>query len=197
MSSAVQIILNSHVDRSAIEAAIATDGHYYVDVVNNYHYTDAGLGSQLDLADFDATNLEAFLKTVDNATFLIEQDAFVFRIDINTPGEFDLGNSYVRSGLDSSSGSVMPDEQPLKVRFEIPGFATNNFREIDLFFNAPFNPADVALLLEIGIVLTGEGDVFEITNQTDCKVSFSKPSIITDNYVIDFPLANEIIVANP
>ena len=85
------------------------------------------------------------------------------------------------------------DGTPLNVRFEIPGFSSNNFRNITLFYNQAFNPADVALLLEIGIVLTGDGLAFTIANDVECKVSFSKPVGSSELYIIDNPFLAQII----
>ena len=193
MSNPIQIIINQHADRNAIQAIIDATSHYYVDVINNCQEGESV--SVLDLADLDATNLEAFYKVVDQATYLYEQSAYVFRID-KVDHAFELTNSYIRDVIDSSDVSGMLNGQPLKMKVEIPGFAGTNSREIDLWYNEEFNPTDLDLLAEIGVELVGDGSSFVLNNSIECMVTFSRPSAVTDLYAIDFPLQSEVITPN-
>jgi hypothetical protein len=193
MSNLIQIIINQHADRNAIQAVIDETSHYYVDVINNCQEGESV--SVLDLVDLDATNLEAFYKVVDQATYLYEQSAYVFRID-KVDHAFELTNSYIRDVIDSSDVSGMINGQPLKMKVEIPGFSGTNSREIDLWYNEEFNPTDLDLLAEIGVELVGDGSSFVLNNSIECMVTFSRPSAITDLYAIDFPLQSEVIIPN-
>lgn len=190
--SDIQIILNTHVDRQKIIDALTTDSSYVVEVVDNY-LTNSTL--VLDLNDLDATNKEAFYKTLDNATNLIEADALIWKI-IVTAKEFDLSGSYVRDAV-STDGTLtlLTLGTPLKVKFEIPGFETVNYREIDLWYDDDFNPTDLTALAEIGISLFGNGGKFTVTNAVDCKVSFKKPDLATEVYVIDYEFGTQIVPA--
>lgn len=188
----MQIILDKNIDRDVIAAAVSL-GSFLVQVKNEY-VTGASEEFDVDIADFDATFLEAFKKTVDKMTFPVAEDAIVWKIE-KTAKTFNLENSYVRDALASGKGaSALDDGMPIKVRFEIPGFSVNNFRVIDLWYNTDFNPTDIDLLDEIGITLSGNGSEFSIVNVIDCKISFSRPtSGVSEVYIIDNPYTNEII----
>lgn len=188
----VQIIFNSHVDKVSISDVLTAIGSYEIDVVNNYN-NDALNVFVLDLDDLDTTGLNAMYNVLDNASFLIENAALIWKV-VRDGLDFDLTNSFIRD-VASTTGSLtaIPDNTQLKARFEIPGFQSTNYREIDLWYNEDFNPTDLVLLREIGIVLTGNGGFFTIANDTDCKVSFSKPSGVTDVYIIDDPNSENII----
>lgn len=193
MSNAIEIVFNSHFDRNSIQDIIDSTSHFYVGVTNNCQEGESI--NVLDIAGLDATNLEAFYKLMDQASYLYEQFAYVFRID-KTDHVFDLSNSYMRSDeISTASPSGMINGQPLKMRVEIPGFAGTNSREIDLWYNENFNPADLDLLAEIGVDLVGDGSNFVLNNSIECMVTFSRPTAITDLYAIDFPLKDEVIPA--
>jgi hypothetical protein len=191
MSNRIQIVLNGHVDRADIIAALSADSSYIVDVVDNYVNPETVLS--LDIFDLDATNKEAFYKTLDNANHLIEADALIWKI-VRDGKIFSLNSSFVRDAV-STDGTLtkIPDGTPLKARFEIPGFVTNTVVEIDLWIAEAFNPTDLTALDVIGVSITGDGGYFTIDNTTDCKVSFSVPSGATDLYIIDDPESATII----
>jgi hypothetical protein len=191
MSNRIQIVLNGHVDRADIIAALSADSSYIVDVVDNYVNPETVY--PLDIFDLDATNKEAFYKTLDNANHLIEADALIWKI-VRDGKIFSLNSSFVRDAV-STDGTLtkIPDGTPLKARFEIPGFVTNTIVEIDLWIAEAFNPTDLTALEAIGIEITGDGGYFTIDNATDCKVSFSVPSGATDLNIIDDPESATII----
>lgn len=191
MSSRIQIVLNGQVNRADIIAALTADSSYEVEVVDNY--AQYGAVQVFDLNDLDATNKEAFYKTLDNANHLIEADALIWKIK-RVGKAFNLNSSYVRDAV-STAGTLtkIPDGTPLKARFEVPGFETNTVVEIDLWIAEAFNPTDLTALEAIGIEITGDGGYFEITNTTQCKVSFSKPTEATEVYIIDDVSANQVI----
>lgn len=190
----MKVILDKYIDRDNLAAAIAL-GSYEVEVVNEFA---AGLSETyiVDVADFDSAYKEAFYKSIDKMTFPIAENALIWKIE-KTGKTFNLQNSYVRSELTSGKGSVdLDDGVPLIVRFDIPGFVTSSFREIVLWYKNDFDPADVTLLTEIGIDLTGNGSEFTIDNAVECKVSFSRPiSGVSEVYIIDYPNEREIIEA--
>jgi len=189
--SNIKIILNGHVDRPDIIAALAADSSYEVEVVDNYVSPETSY--VLDIFDLDATNKEAFYKTLDNANHLIEEDGLIWKIQ-RSGKTFDLNDSFVRDAV-STDGTLtkIPDGTPLKARFEIPGFVTNTVVEIDLWIAEDFNPTDLTALEAIGVEITGDGGYFEITNTVDCKVSFSKPTAATELYIINDPDSSTII----
>lgn len=182
--SKIQIVFNGHLDRAEIIAALAADSSFPVEIINKYQ-----LGADdvftLELNDLDSTNKEGFYKTMDNANYLIEADALIWKIK-RTGKVFNLNTSFVRDAI-STDGTLtkIPDGTQLKARFEIPGFDVNEYREIDLWIGEDFNPTDLGLLAEIGITIDGDGGYFEIDNATACRVSFSVPSGATDVYIID------------
>lgn len=191
MSNRIQIVLNGHVDRADIIAALSADSSYIVDVVDNYVNPETVY--PLDIFDLDATNKEAFYKTLDNANHLIEADALICKI-VRDGKIFSLNSSFVRDAV-STDGTLtkIPDGTQLKARFEVPGFLVNTVVEIDLWIAEDFNPADLTALDAIGISITGDGGYFTIDNATDCKVSFAVPSGATDLYIIDDPESANII----
>lgn len=192
MSSRIQIVLNGQVNRADIIAALTADSSYEVEILNNYVANDTDVYI-LDLNDLDSDNKEAFYKTLDNANHLIEADALIWKIK-RVGKAFNLNSSYVRDAL-STAGTLtkIPDGTPLKARFEVPGFESNTVVEIDLWIAEDFNPTDLTALEAIGIEITGDGGYFEITNTTECKVSFAKPTAATEVYIIDDASANQVI----
>lgn len=192
MSSKIQIVLNGHVDRADIIAALTADSSYEVEVLNNY-VSGSSEVYILDVYNLDATNKEAFYKTLDNATNYVEADALIWKI-VRNGKIFSLNSSFVRDAV-STDGTLtkIPDGTPLKARFEIPGFLTNTIYEFVFWIAEDFNPVDVSALDAIGITLTGDGGYFTIDNLTECKVSFSVPSGVTDLYIIDDPNSATII----
>jgi len=191
MSSKIQIILNGHVDRDTIQAALTDYGSYIVDVVDNYS-TESVTTYPLEINDLDGANKEAFYKTLDNATYLVEKDAFVWVI-AKSAKNFNLKASYVRDVFSTMALTPLTDGAPLKLVFETPGFESNTATEIDLWYNQDFNPADLAALADVGIVLSGDGAGFSFTNTIPCKLYFIKPSGATEIYIIDYDLSNEVI----
>lgn len=189
--SKIQIILNGHVDRDSITAAITDFGSYVLEVVDNY--SDNATTYNLDIKDLNGTNKEAFYKTLDNATYLVEQDAFVWKI-VKSSKTFNLEQSYVRDVVSTSRVlTALTDGVPLKLVFETPGFESNTSTEIDLWYNQVFNPVDIAALAAVGIVLSGDGAEFSFTNTVPCKLYFKKSTGASEIYIIDYDLSNEVI----
>lgn len=186
--SKVKIVFEGHVDRDAIITALTIDSSYLIDVV-----APDGSVSSIELNDLDSTNKEAFYKTLDNATYLFEADAFVWKIK-TVDKTFNLDNSFVRDAVSTGPTlTSLTDGTPLKVTFETPGFLTNTAVEIDLWYNQDFNPTDIAALAAIGIDLSGNGLEFSIDNTIECKISFRKPVSASEIYVIDYDFEGQII----
>ena len=184
--SDIIITVNKKIDR-----ALINDDTQIV-FVNNY-MPDSVLNVDFKYSDLSTDEKESLNKLLDFASFSIESDAIVFIVKRNEK-EFDLSSSYVRDVKSTASPlTELTIGQSLLVRFEVPGFLQNTVREISLFYDEDFLTTDLDLLDEIGITLTGNGKVFEIENAVECKVSFLKPEIITDNYVISDELSNQIL----
>ncbi|RZJ33718.1 MAG: hypothetical protein EOO51_12565 [Flavobacterium sp.] len=189
--SKIQIILNERLDRERIDDTLPSP--LYIEVINNY-YPDGSASAIIDANDLGISYLEALKKVIDQASYEFEADAFVWVI-AKTAKTFDLSGSYIRNQLPTAKPyDGIADGMPLKVRFDKPGFETNSYLEIDLWYNMDFNPADVSALAAFGIDLTGDGSEFTIDNAIECKVSFRKPeSESAEAYVIDYLDANTII----
>jgi hypothetical protein len=188
----MQIVFEKYFDRDDVLAAMDA-GDFEVTMVQQFVVGETE-ESVVNISDFDAIYLEAFLKTIDKFTYSISENAIVWKI-AKTAKTYNLEGSYVRSALVSGVAiGVLEDGVPLRVRFEIPGFTSSNSREIDLWYNDAFNPTDLDLLAEIGISLSGNGAEFTIANNVDAKVSFRKPTGVTGvSYIITDQYANEII----
>jgi len=187
------IVFLRNTDRKLIEDAI-TDTSFPI-VVENKFYSDGPASYTVEAADFDATYQEALKKVVDKVLFPLQSAALVWKM-VKSSRTYNLENSYVRDAVSTETPlTALTDETQLKVRFEIPGFSSSNYREIDLWYNDDFNPTDLDLLAEIGISLSGNGAEFTIHNDIECKVSFSKPTASTEIYIIDDIYYNDIIPA--
>lgn len=188
------ITLHERTDRDEIGDAIALGDDKTIVVLCDY--TDLKAASNiLNIdTDFGPGEKPGLYMLLDKASALYEGASYIFVVQ-KTSKTFNLGNSFIRDVETVAKPGLtpIPDDSVLKVRFEIPGFASNNFREIDLLYNGAFDSGDVALVAEIGIVLTGDGLEFTIDNAVECKVSFSRPSGAVLEYVIDFPEYNDII----
>jgi hypothetical protein len=174
--SDLEIVLNKKVDRITI-----TDDTT-IDVVNNY----ASEGVEREtykFSDLTAPLQEDLLSVLDALSFGAEADAFVFVIERDEK-DFDLTGSYIRDAISTDAPTAMTAGQSLKVRFEVPGFFENTFREISLFYDQDFLTADLDLLAEIGVTLAGNGSAFTVANSIQTKVMFSKPDTVSDYYII-------------
>lgn len=184
--SDVVITMNKKIDRSTV------NNDTTIQLVNNYS-AEAEVLTDLKYSDLDAGEKEDFDSLLDRLTWEIEVNAIVWNI-VRTGKEFDLTTSYVRDEESSMPpATALTTGQALVVRFEIPGFETGTVRELNLFYNDDFNPAELTDLLDIGITVTGDGSVFTITNTIECKVSFYKPELVVDFYIINDVGQNDII----
>lgn len=192
MSNIMKVNFPNHIDRKKIDSTV---GDVIIEVFNNYS-GDSNVPKIVNLKDLTGDDLDFFCDVIDRLTYPIEAGSNIFLIQ-KTDKIFNLESSFFRdSEIIPKEGTPVDDGTVLMVRFEIPGFELNAFREIPLYFNLDFNPADLLLLEEIGITITGNGLEFTISNKVDCKVSFSKPETSEVEYIIDFPLFNEIIPAD-
>ena len=189
----LKLIYSGHIDRKIIEAALAVPGPYYIDVVNNYA-TESAQNLLLNAADLDSTDLEALLRVIDNATFPMEEDAYIYKV-LYTSHNFDMEYSYVRDAI-STDGllTAIPDGSAIMITFEIPGFEISQSRTITAWYNQAFDPDEMDALAEIGISLVGDGTKFLMVNEIECKVSFNKPELVTEAYVIDYNNVNQVIL---
>lgn len=179
------------VDRQLIEQSITLDSFFNLGVINGY-FPDGDPVQVINIADWDSDYIEAFKKVIDAVTFAVHENALVWKIT-ETSKTFNLENSYVRDGL-STAGTLtaLDDNTQIKARFEVPGFLGPTLVEIDVWYNAPFNPADIASLAAVGIAITGDGKAFTVANKTEFKLSFFKPTGAASNYVIYCPFRNKI-----
>lgn len=184
--SDIVITLNKKIDRTTVVNETT------IRLVNNYA-PEADAVLDTTYGDLPSGEQEELKSVLDYLTYEIEPDAKVWNI-VRTGKEFDLSTSYIRDREGTlPGGTPIPDGDSLLIRFEVPGFETGSFREVNLFYNDDFNPAELTALEEIGIEITGNGTTFEITNVIQCKVSFTKPELVTDFYIINDPGINNVI----
>ena len=184
--SDIVLRLNKKIDRTSINSETT------ISFENNYS-DDAPATESLKYSDLSTDEKEALNVVIDRLSFSTEANAFVFNV-IRTAKTFDLSESFVRD-TPSTAGTltVVPDGQSLVVRFEVPGFTENTLREISLFYNQDFLTTDLDDLAEIGISITGDGEAFTIDNDRECRVTFLKPELVSDLYIINDVEASQII----
>lgn len=193
MSNVLLVDFPSRLDAKKIAEYIEAEIPIEIEVSNSYANPEK---NYVSINDFSNEELKALYLVLDKLSAPIESGSYIFNIS-KSGKSFDLSGSFFRDAeaIDIDE-SIIPTGTALMMRFEIPGFEINSFREIPLYFNSDFNPADLELLQEIGITLTGNGLEFQIANEVDCKVSFFEPPISEIDYIIDFQMFNEIIPAD-
>lgn len=186
----MQIVFKEFVDRQVVLNAITTLEGFPVDVINQFKEDETLI---LNAKDLSPTELSYFLSTLDNSTYLFQADAFIFNIGL-LGKDFSLDQSYQRDAVSTERPlTALPTDTPIIARFDIPGFELNSFRELTVRYGSAFDPDELDLLAEIGISVSGNGTYFSITNTIECKVSFYKPAVALENYIINFDGENTII----
>lgn len=190
--SKVKIIFEQSVDQLSISHDLAIDGSFPIEINNNYAL-DLPTQVVLTVLPTDSVLIEALLKVLDAASFQYMSTSISYIIIQNTKS-FDFSQSYVRDIVSTGRPlTALADGQEIIARFEIASFSGTQFREIVLYYNDALNPLELEALEEIGIVLTGNGSSFSITNTFETKVSFSKPIGVLETYAIDFNNADQIM----
>jgi len=190
--SKVKIIFEQSVDQLSISHDLAIDGSFPIEINNNYAL-DLPTQVVLTVLPTDSVLIEALLKVLDAASFQFMSTSMFYIIIQNTKS-FDFSQSYVRDIVSTGRPlTALADGQEIIARFEIASFSGTQFREIVLYYNNALNPLELESLEEIGIVLTGNGSSFSITNTFETKVSFSKPFGVLETYAIDFNNADQIM----
>jgi hypothetical protein len=190
--SKVKIIFEQSVDQLSISNDLAIDGSFPIDINNNYAL-DLPTQVVLNVLPTDSVLIEALLKVLDAASFQYMSTS-IFYIIIQNTKSFDFSQSYVRDIVSTGRPlTALADGQEIIARFQIASFSGTQFREIVLYYNDALNPLELEALEEIGIVLTGNGSSFSITNTFETKVSFSKPVGVLETYAIDFNNADQIM----
>lgn len=195
MSKLADITLVRHIDRGAFTVGLTADSMM---VLNDYA-PELDAEKSVKLSDFSVDELEGFFKVFDYLTYQFEAGALVWRVAYNESVKtFTLTDSYIRDAVSTATLTPLVDGTPILVRFEVAGFTSNAFVEIEALYNEAFDPADVTLLEEnLGIVLTGDGGMFTISNAVECRVSFRKPDASADVYLIANPFALTVIPVEP
>lgn len=189
-------------DQDKIDTLLAGPDTIVIDIERQYPLGDIPgvIGSVVSI-DFPTgtTDYLASLKNViDIAGFKHEENAIVWNVVYNiSTKEFDLTSSYVRTQKDTSTAATaITTGQLLKAVFQTPGFDGPVKTVIDLPFGQSISAPDAAAMLAVGLELdlSVTGDLFSIKTQSvPFKVSFMQPDAVTENYVIDFPLNNQLI----
>lgn len=197
-----KITLYEHLDQDKIDLLLSGTNTIVLDIERQYSIADLPQRlSAIVVSDFSTGTidyLQSLKNVLDVATMKHEENALIFKINYNSGiKEFDLTNSYVRDSKDTSIiGSPIVTGQLLKAVFSTPGFDGPVLTTIDLPFGDVISSSDKLKLLAIGIELDlgVTGDLFSIKTQSvPFKVSFYQPDSSVENYVIDFPLTNQLI----
>jgi len=193
MSNIVTITLNEKIDRQFIDDCIANDIPIDIEVINLYA-PELEATQIVSINDMDSTQLEAFKVVMDQLTFGLENEALIWNIERSIKAFF-LAKSYVRTAEDTSTTpDDIPDGSAIIVRFEIPGFETNKIFDLSLWYNQDFSPTELTDLEDqLQITVTGNGLTFNVASESDFRISFIKPEIVTDVYVINSDSDNVII----
>lgn len=196
-----KITLYQRLDRATLEAMIAAGDDIILDVERRYMINNLPDSLAVTLpAAWPATGGVDFIASLVNvaeaAGWSHEQDCIVWKVafDAGTKA-FDLSGSYVRDSIDSADGSPVPDNTVLLARFNTPGFPAVN-TVLSLPFNEPLDSGEVAALNAVGIELElgPTGTLFSIkTQKVPFTLRFYRPEFATKNYVMDFPLTDQII----
>jgi hypothetical protein len=196
MTKVLKITMQSRLDSPTIDNAILNIEPLEIEFINEYsgNLDATSIVSINDLVSGDLTNLKGFL---DFLTIAIEPSAFIFTILLSAK-TFNLQDSYVRD-VKNTSGvlTVIPNGTPILVRFEIPGFNGNQIFDVTLWYNQAFSPTELTSLRDaLGIIVSGNGLEFTISNTNVCKVSFIKPATATESYVVTSEADNIIFTEN-
>lgn len=187
------LTLHERTDRDEIGDALTADDDVRIVVLSDYTSLKAE-SNILHVSDFSSTEKTALYRILDKGSQLYEMSAKI--VVVKKDGKtFNLEDSFVRDteAVVKVDRTVLPDETPIKLRLEIPGFASNNFRELELLYNSDFSTEAIGLADELGISITGNGAEFTIDNSVECKISFHAPDGLEASYVIDFPEAKDVI----
>lgn len=156
------------------------------EIVTNILYAQ-GLQQTKAFADMTTDQKTALALVNDMFTYLFEAGAFVWKCAFDGVNEIDFTSSYMRDDEDTTLCSAFAGGEGLTAVFEVPGFAGNTIVEISLWYGDAFLPADLTALAGIGVTLTGDGDVFTVANTKPTKISFRRPDLIADQYIIVQP----------
>ena len=139
----------------------------------------------IKISDLTVDEKAALDTLLDSLNYRNEENFFVWQIEYDTKS-FDLSKSIIRDDIDISECSALPTSQPLIMIFETPGFVENKVVKITLFYDDDFLTTDLTALEAIGVEIIGNGKSFSVDNDREVKISFEKPELIADNYLINF-----------
>lgn len=177
----MEIKLKKYQDKFTIDKLILDEE---LSIVYSQFFRNGDEVITVDASSWSTSDQNALKRVIDLLTWSNCANSVIWKV-VRNDKEFDLGESYIRSNVDSNDSDKLLNGTPLKVRFETPGFNSYNTRIIDLWYNQVFNPSDIDLLSEMGITISGNGRLFQINNDVECRVSFQVPSIGGPyNYVI-------------
>jgi len=148
----------SRIDRADVDAS----AEFNIDSAPTYIDTDE---VEIDINSLGAPVIEAFKKVMDACTWIVEEDALIWKIS-KTGKTFNLENSYIRDAEDTTGPlTAIPDATPLIVVVEIPGFTEGRSMELSLWYNDDFDSGELdAIRDQLNVVITGNGSEFTIDN---------------------------------
>lgn len=185
------IDLKKRIDSTTIDTSILAETPLLID----YQYTYIGGKDDIviDISSLSTDLQDAWKKIIDHHTFQYEENALIFKIEYFSK-TFSLAKSYVRDS-ESTDGTLTAilAGTPLILRIEVPTFTSVNFIEIPLWYDQDFDPSDLSAAAAIGVSISGNGESFTIDNDRECRLFFIKPTTEILQYIIDFPLINQIV----
>jgi hypothetical protein len=171
------------------EFRISTNSRFLTDndflVFAQSYASNLPVENVIKISDLNAAEKTALDTLMENLNFRNEESFFIWEIAYDDKA-FDLSKSIIRDDVDLSLCSEMPISKPLIMIFEVPGFVENEIIKITLFYDDDFLTTDLTALEAIGVEIIGNGKSFSVVNTREIKISFEKPELITDDYLIDF-----------
>jgi hypothetical protein len=203
LKTIAKITLYEPLNQDKIDAILAGTDTVLLEIERKYQIgvlpeiLSAVLPTQFD--DVSIDYIEALKLVIDASTWIHEENVVHFIIEYDSLlKEFDLTNSFVRDKRNTTSVmSSVVTGQLLYASFETPGLDGSVKTLIQMPFGQTLDLDELNVLKDRGVIIdpASTGDFFTITTQSvPYKVVFFQPeTIITEKYIIDFPLQNKII----
>ena len=197
-----KIVLYQRLDRAALDAMLTAGDDIVLDIERRYVINDLPDAIAVTLPEaWPATGgfdfVESLVNVIEAAAWSHEQDCLVWNVAYDADGKaFDLSGSYVRTSIDSADGAAIDDGSVLLARFTTPALPAAVNTVLTLPYGEALDSAELAALEVVGIEieLGATGTAFAIkTQKVPFQVQFYRPADALKNYVMNFPLAGQII----
>lgn len=183
--------------RAKIDDLIASEEVVAVQVERNYTAGDVpGEIALIIPTGVGAGFLDAFKEVNDEASWMHEEDSFVFVVKWKTPENvIDLSESYVRSQKDTSYVGEMGAKM-FAVVFSVPSFNGVKSVRCNMTWGVAIAPSEIAKAKTLGIDISGTGASISLGTipSVGISVAFEKAVGEVGTYIFDdFDFKNKII----